>query len=72
MVDALKAAGVRIWVTITDPAEAGRPKHAGADALVVQGLEAGGHRGGRADDKPSDGFGLLALLRLAANDSDRR
>ena len=36
---------------------------AGADALVVQGYEAGGHRGGFADDAPGD-VGLLALLQL--------
>jgi nitronate monooxygenase len=35
----------------------------GADALVVQGVEAGGHRGSFDDEAPGD-IGLLALLQL--------
>ena len=38
---------------------------AGADALVVQGFEAGGHRAAFVDDVPGD-VGLLALLQLVA------
>ena len=34
-----------VWVTVTTPAEAATAQAAGADALVVQGVEAGGHRG---------------------------
>ena len=41
-------------------------REAGADGLVVQGTEAGGHRGGFEDDGPRGGVGLLALLRLVA------
>ena len=40
---------------------------AGADVLVAQGSEAGGHRGSFTDDPADDsagGFGLLALLQL--------
>src|SRR3954471_18390612 len=33
------------WVTVTSPAEAEIALAAGADGLVVQGAEAGGHRG---------------------------
>ncbi len=57
-----------MWVTVTTPAEARGAEAAGADALVVQGCEAGGHRGGFADsdDEP---IGLLALLRLVASAS---
>jgi nitronate monooxygenase len=36
---------------------------AGADLLVVQGYEAGGHRGGTSD-APEDAVGLIALLQL--------
>ena len=39
---------------------------AGADALVVQGTEAGGHRGVFATTATQGGYGLLALLRLVA------
>jgi nitronate monooxygenase len=63
----LQAAGSEVWVTITTPAEAALAAAAGADALVVQGSEAGGHRGSFTDDPADDaggGFGLLSLLQL--------
>jgi nitronate monooxygenase len=44
-VERLHAAGSALWVTVTDPVEAGIAERAGADALVAQGTEAGGHRG---------------------------
>ncbi len=62
---ALKGVGSEVWVTITDPAEARAARDAGADALVLQGVEAGGHRGSWSDDD-RDGLGVLALLRLVA------
>ena len=43
-VRALQAAGVAVWITVTAPAEARAAEAVGADALVVQGVEAGGHR----------------------------
>jgi nitronate monooxygenase len=52
LVARLRDAGSEVWVTVTDVAEASEAAAAGADALVVQGVEAGGHRG------------LLALLQL--------
>ncbi|MEK8106941.1 nitronate monooxygenase [Micromonospora sp. M12] len=39
----------------------------GVDAVVVQGTEAGGHRGGLPDD---DDYAVLPLLRLAASRCD--
>ena len=57
---------IAAWVTVTSAAEAVQAQTAGADALVVQGTEAGGHRGGFADDENAAGTGLLALLRLIA------
>ena len=62
-VDALHAAGCSLWVTVTTPAEALTAREAGADALVVQGVEAGGHRGSFDERAPGD-LGLLALLQL--------
>ena len=53
------------WVTVTTPAEARKATEAGADALVVQGIEAGGHRGTFDDGAPGE-YGLLALLQLVA------
>jgi nitronate monooxygenase len=48
---------------VTTPAEALTAAEMGADALVVQGVEAGGHRGSFDERAPGD-VGLLALLQL--------
>ncbi len=63
LIAGLREAGIEVWVTVTTLAEARSAEIAGADALVVQGGEAGGHRGGFADSD-SEPLGLLALLRL--------
>ncbi len=65
LVVALQADGIAVWVTVTTPAEARTAADAGADALVVQGAEAGGHRGSFDDASPG-AIGLLALLQLVA------
>jgi nitronate monooxygenase len=65
VVERLQAAGVAVWVTVTTPVEAVTAARAGADALVVQGVEAGGHRGSFDDAAPGE-IGLLALLQLVA------
>jgi nitronate monooxygenase len=62
-VEALHDAGCALWVTVTTPAEAAAAQAAGADVLVVQGVEAGGHRGSFDEAAPGD-VGLLALLQL--------
>jgi nitronate monooxygenase len=59
----LRAGGTEVWVTVTSPDEAHRAAAAGADLLVVQGYEAGGHRGGTSD-APEEAAGLIALLQL--------
>ena len=64
-IDALHDADAAVWVTVTTPAEARQAAAAGADALVVQGVEAGGHRGGFDDVTPGE-IGLLALLQLVS------
>ncbi len=64
LVQHLHDAGAEVWVTVTSPEEAVQSRDAGADALVVQGSEAGGHRGYFADSDDREEFGLLALLRL--------
>src|SRR4051795_10026039 len=64
VVGALRDAGTAVWVTVTDPQEARIAAAAGADALVVQGAEAGGHRGAFADRDDRADRGLLALLQL--------
>ncbi len=55
--------GIEVWCTVTRPADAPLAADLGADALIVQGIEAGAHRGG-ADD--TDDYALLPLLRLVA------
>ncbi|HZV73715.1 MAG TPA: nitronate monooxygenase [Conexibacter sp.] len=62
---ALQGDGIAVWVTVTTSAEARTAAAAGADALVVQGVEAGGHRGSFDDAAPGE-IGLLALLQLVA------
>jgi nitronate monooxygenase len=62
-VQALHAQDIAAWVTVTTPVEARAAADAGADALVAQGVEAGGHRGSFDDGAPGD-LGLLALLQL--------
>lgn len=62
-VQRLKAAGIAWWAVVTTVAEARAAAADGADAIVAQGAEAGGHRGafeaGRARD---EAVGLFALL----------
>ncbi len=70
MVAALHAAGATVLVTVTTPQEAVAARDAGADALVVQGVEAGGHRGGFVDRDGEGEYGLLPLLRLVARAVD--
>ena len=62
-VAALHGAGSEVWITVTSPAEARSARDAGADALVVQGVEAGGHRGYFEDGPAAEDYGLLALLQ---------
>jgi nitronate monooxygenase len=60
----LQAAGSEVWVTVTDPDEAEQAAAAGADALVAQGIEGGGHRASFVDADDAGEYGLLALLQL--------
>ncbi|WP_375341794.1 nitronate monooxygenase [Patulibacter defluvii] len=70
-VAALHAVGSAVWVTVTRPDEARVAAEAGADALIVQGSEAGGHRGTFADGPEVEELGLLALLQLVRAAVDR-
>ena len=63
VVTALHERGCEVWLTVTRPEEALTAVGRGADALVVQGIEAGAHRGGTGD---TDEYALLPLLRLVA------
>lgn len=67
-VDALKAAGIAWFATVTTVAEARAAEAAGADVIVAQGAEAGGHRGAfDADKAQHEAVGLFALLPQVAD-----
>jgi nitronate monooxygenase len=64
VLESFRKAGTCTVVTATSVAEALAAQWAGADAVCVQGLEAGGHQGTHRDDPQLDhsGIGLLTLL----------
>jgi nitronate monooxygenase len=66
----MQAVGSTVWVTVTDVEEAERAAAAGADVLIVQGIEAGGHRASFVDAEGAGEFGLLALLQLVGAHAD--
>ena len=66
-VERLHRRGSAVWVTVTDAEEAILAERAGVDALIAQGVEAGGHRGSFDDAAGGGELGLLALLRLVAH-----
>lgn len=61
--DTLHAAGIETWVTVSNPRDAARAVRQGADALVVQGPEAGGHRSTWSVAETPDERALPELLR---------
>lgn len=63
-IDALKRAGVLLVATATSLDEARACEDAGVDAIVAQGIEAGGHRGVFDPSAPDDALGTFALTRL--------
>ena len=58
----LKARGIAWFATVTTVAEARQAEAAGADVIVAQGAEAGGHRG--AFDGAAAEAGLVGLMAL--------
>jgi nitronate monooxygenase len=62
-VEALRAAGTSVVVTVTTPEEADTALRVGPDALCLQGAEAGAHRGSLDNgDRPDADRPLRALL----------
>lgn len=62
-VDEMKARGILWLATATTVPEARAAEEAGADAIVAQGMEAGGHRGAfDAAKAETEAIGLVALL----------
>jgi len=69
VIGAMHRVGSCVLVTVTSVHEAGAATRAGADALVLQGVEAGAHRGSFVDSDDEDRLGLLPLLRLVAGET---
>lgn len=61
----LRHAGTFTVVTATTVDEALAAQNAGADAVCVQGVEAGGHQGTHRDDPAGDGAGIGLLTLIA-------
>jgi nitronate monooxygenase len=62
-VERMKANGIKWFANATTVAEAKTAEAAGADVIVAQGMEAGGHRGAFDPAKaPTELVGLFALL----------
>lgn len=66
-VNRLHAAGSCVAVTVTTPAEASAAAAAGADVLIVQGFEAGGHRGTHQVSEEPNELDHLALIPLVSD-----
>jgi nitronate monooxygenase len=67
---ALRDAGSELWMTVTSVAEARAAVERGFDALVLQGMEAGGHRASLTDIDGAEQLSTVALLRLVASEVD--
>ncbi|MEV5434725.1 nitronate monooxygenase [Streptomyces sp. NPDC052682] len=65
VVDSLHRVGTYVLVTATTAEEARAVERAGADAVIAQGVEAGGHQGTHRDIPETDGSGI-GLLSLVA------
>lgn len=64
IVAALKHSGCALMASVTSLAEAQACARAGVDAVIAQGIEAGGHRGMFDPHAPDAGLGTAALVRL--------
>jgi nitronate monooxygenase len=67
---ALKQAGILLFGSATNLAEAQKLADAGVDAIVAQGYEAGGHRGAFDENAPDDRLGTFTLVHLLARRAD--
>ena len=65
----LQGRGIVLLATATSVAEARAIQAAGIDAVVAQGLEAGGHRGAFDPAAPDEGLSTIALTRLLVRES---
>lgn len=66
---ALRERKITMFATATSLAEARAIEAAGIDAIVAQGIEAGGHRGIFDPSAPDDALGTVALTRLLVKET---
>lgn len=69
VVDSLHRLGTFVLVTATTAEEALAVERSGADVVIAQGVEAGGHQGTHRDTPENDGAGI-GLLSLVAQVSE--
>ncbi|WP_244829998.1 nitronate monooxygenase family protein [Caballeronia sp. TF1N1] len=69
-IDALRNAGIKLIASATNVSEAEQIAKAGIDAIVAQGIEAGGHRGIFDSEADDDFLGTFALTRLLVRKFD--
>ncbi len=62
LIDRLKTAGCTVFSSATTVTEARWLEDRGADAVIAQGIEAGGHRGMFLTTEPASQVGTLALV----------
>jgi len=67
LLDRVKATGARVVGNATTVEEAQWLEARGADAIIAQGFEAGGHSGRFLGADPAEAFGLFALLPQIAD-----
>ncbi|MFD8608534.1 nitronate monooxygenase [Streptomyces sp. NPDC059631] len=65
VVDSLHRVGTYVLVTATTVDEALAVGRSGADAVIAQGVEAGGHQGTHRDQRENDGAGIGVLSLVA-------
>lgn len=67
-VDTMHSAGVEVSVTVTSAAEAQVAEQAGADLVIAQGTEAGGHQASFLDLRPNETplLSLIGAVRAAS------
>jgi nitronate monooxygenase len=63
LLEKVRRTGAQVWSSATTAAEARWLEAQGVDAIIAQGLEAGGHRGMFLSDDVTTQVGTLALVR---------
>lgn len=69
-VEALQGAGIAVWACVTSARELALAQACGVDAVVAQGVEAGGHRGVFDPWREDDQLGTFALLRQLSREAE--